>query len=144
VSNIYQKGDEKKKSGDDYPLRIYVVFKYDSRKASVLEKAQYSAAKLIYGEYPPHSSINYIWANKTYPERIVPTPYTAKAQMILLQKGAGLAGQWVKEEVNALKDYREAFGSDPPAVAALAIMADADNTGEKALGFVDYIEVSPR
>ncbi len=144
VSNIYSKGDEKKKSGDDYPLRIYVVFKYDPEKAGVLEKAQYSAARLIYGEYPPHSSLNYIWANKNYPERILPNPYTARAQMILLQKGSERVGQWVEEKVNALEDYRTAFGADPPAIAALAIMGDADNTGEKATGFVDYIEVSAK
>ena len=64
ISNIYKAGDEKKKSGDDYPLRIYVVFKYNPQKAGVFERAQYNALKLIYGEYPPHSSINYIWANK--------------------------------------------------------------------------------
>ena len=29
ISNIYRAGDEKKKSGDDYPIRVYVVFKYD-------------------------------------------------------------------------------------------------------------------
>ncbi len=144
VSNIYSKGDEKKKSGDDYPLRIYVVFKYDPEKAGVLEKAQYSAARLIYGEYPPHSSLNYIWANKNYPERILPNPYTARAQMILLQKGSERVGQWVEEKVNALEDYRTAFGADPPTIAALAIMGDADNTGEKATGFVDYIEVSAK
>jgi len=142
VSNIYQAGDEKKKSGDDYPLRIYVLFKYDPGKAGVLEKAQYGAARLIYGEYPPHSSLNYIWANKNYPERILPNPYAARAQMILLQKGSERVGQWVEEKVNALEDYRTAFGADPPAIAALAIMGDADNTGEKATGFVDYIEVS--
>ena len=144
VSNIYSKGDEKKKSGDDYPLRIYVVFKYDPEKAGVLEKAQYSAARLIYGEYPPHSSLNYIWANKNYPERILPNPFTARAQMILLQKGSERVGQWVEEKVNALEDYRTAFGTDPPTIAALAIMGDADNTGEKATGFVDYIEVSAK
>ncbi len=144
VSNIYAKGDEKKKSGDDYPLRIYVMFQYDPEKAGAFEKVQYGAAKLIYGEYPPHSSLNYIWANKTYPERILPNPYTAKAQMILLQKGPAHMGQWVEEKVNALNDYRKAFSADPPASAALAIMSDADNTGEKATGFIDYIEVSAR
>ncbi len=142
VSNIYKNGDEKQKSGDDYPLRIYIVFKYDPQQAGVLEKAQYNAARLIYGEYPPHSSLNYIWANKTYPERILPNPYTSRTQMILLQKGSSRTGQWVEERVNALADYREAFGKDPPAQAALAIMSDADNTGEKAIGYVDYIEVS--
>lgn len=141
VSNVYQAGDARKKSGDDYPLRIYVVFKYDPDKANAFERAQYAAAKMIYGEYPPHSSLNYIWANKTYPERILPNTYTAKARMILLQKGPDRTGQWLEEKVNALEDYREAFGSDPPAEAALAIMADADNTGKKATGYADYIEV---
>lgn len=144
ISNIYQAGDEKMKSGDDYPLRIYVVFKYDPDKASVFGKAQYKTLKLFYGEYPPHSSLNYIWANKKYPDRILPNPYTAKTQMILLQKGSERVGQWIEEKVNALEDYRRAFGTDPPAEASLAIMSDADNTGEKATGYVDYIEVSAR
>lgn len=142
ISNIYQAGDEKKKSGDDYPLRIYVVFKYDPEKAGMLEQAQYKAMKLFYGEYPPQSSLNYIWANKKYPERILPNPYTAKTQMILQQKGPERAGQWIEERVNALEDYRKAFGVDPPREARIAIMSDADNTGEKAVGYVNYIEVS--
>jgi len=144
VSNVYLNGDEKRKSGDDYAIRVYVVFQYDPDKAGVLEKAQYSAARLIYGEYPPQSSLNYIWANREYPQRILPNPYTARAQMVLLQKGPARAGQWVEEKVNALEDYRRAFGKDPPDKAALAIMSDADDTGEKATGYVDYIEVSDR
>lgn len=142
VSNVYAAGDEKKKSGDDYPLRIYVVFKYDPEKAGVFEKAQYAAAKLIYGEYPPHSSLNYIWANKNYPEKILPNPFTAKAQMILLQKGPDRAGQWIDERVNALEDYRKVFRAEPPVDASIAIMSDADNTGEKSKGYIDFIEVS--
>jgi hypothetical protein len=144
VSNVYSNGDEKRKSGDDYALRVYVVFQYDPKKAGVLERAQYSAARLIYGEYPPQSSLNYIWANRNYPERILPNPYTARAQMVLLQKGEGRAGQWVEEKVNALDDYRTAFGKDPPDRASLAIMSDADDTGEKATGYIDYIEVADK
>lgn len=142
ISNTYQAGDEKKKSGDDYPLRIYVVFKYDPQKAGIFERAQYNALKLIYGEYPPHSSINYIWANKKYSESILPNPYTAKTQMIPVQKGSEHAGIWIEERANALEDYRRAFGAEPPAQASIAVMSDADNTGEKATGYVDYIEVS--
>ena len=142
ISNIYQAGDEKKKSGDDYPLRIYVVFKYDPDKASVFEKVRYNALKLVYGEYPPHSSLCYIWANRKYAERILPNPYTSRTQMILLQKGSDRAGFWIEERVNALDDYRRAFGTEPPREASIAIMSDADNTGEKAIGYLDYIEVS--
>jgi hypothetical protein len=142
VSNTFKAGDEKKKSGDDYALRVYAVFKYDPQKAGVFERAQYNTLKLIYGEFPPQSSINYIWANKKYPERILPNPFTSKTQMILLQRGSERAGQWIEERVNALEDYRKAFGKEPPAEASIAVMSDADNTGEKANGYVDYIEVS--
>jgi hypothetical protein len=142
ISNVYQAGDEKKKSGDDYPLRVYVVFKYNPENAGVFERAQYKALKMIYGEYPPHSSINYIWANKKYPERILPNPYTAKTRMILVQKGPERAGQWIEEKANVLEDYRKAFGKEPPAEASIAVMSDADNTGEKATGYLEYIEVS--
>lgn len=142
ISNTFKAGDEKKKSGDDYALRVYAVFKYDPQKAGVFERAQYNALKLIYGEYPPQSTVNYIWANKKYPERILPNPYTARTRMVLLQKGPEHAGTWIEERVNALEDYRKAFGKEPPAEASLAVMSDADNTGEKATGYIDYIEVS--
>jgi len=39
ISNIYQAGDEKKKSGDDYPLRIYVLFPKYNPRGRVFERA---------------------------------------------------------------------------------------------------------
>ena len=144
ISNVYKKGDATKKEGDDYPVRIYIIFKYDPSKASFFEKAKYNAAKLIYGEYPPHSSLNYIWANKNHNKNIIPNPFTDKAMMIVMETGKSKAGQWIEESVNILEDYKKAFRGMPPEQAGLAIMCDADNTGEKAVSFVDYIELSGR
>ena len=141
ISNVYQKGNAETKAGDDYPIRVYIVFKYDSRKATSWMRAKYGAAKLIYGEYPPHSSLNYIWANRLHRARILTSAYTDRAKMVLLQKGPALAGQWVNERVNILSDYRAAFGSNPPEEAGIAIMSDADNTGERAEVFMDFIQV---
>ena len=39
-------------------------------------------------------------------------------------------------------DYRKAFGKDPPKTASIAIMNDSDNTGEAAVSYVEFIEVS--
>jgi hypothetical protein len=141
VENVYRSGDAKRKSGDDYPLRIYVVFKYDPGKAGFMEKLKYDAAKLIYGEYPPHSSLNYIWANSEHEERIIINAYTEKSKMILLQKGESKVGRWVTQDVNILEDYQEAFGKKPPPIASIAVMNDSDNTGEKSISYLDYIEV---
>lgn len=141
VENVYRNGNAKTKSGDDYPLRIYIVFKYDPEKAGFLEKLKYNAAKLIYGEYPPHSSLNYIWANREHEETIITNAYTEKAKMVLLQKGDANVGKWLIHDVNVLEDYEDAFGEKPPPIASIAIMNDSDNTGEKSISYLDYIEV---
>ena len=64
ISNVYKKADPMTKSGDDYPVRIYFLFKYDPEQASFFEKLKYGFLKKIYGEYPPQSSLNYVWANR--------------------------------------------------------------------------------
>lgn len=141
VENVYTNGNAETKSGDDYPLRIYIVFKYDPQKAGFMEKIKYNAAKLIYGEYPPHSSLNYIWANREHGETIITNAYTEKAKMVLLQKGDANVGKWLIHDVNVLEDYEEAFGEKPPPIASIAIMNDSDNTGEKSISYLDYIEL---
>ncbi len=141
VENVFQKGNALSKEGDDYPLRIYVIFQYDPESAGFFDSILYESAKLIYGDYPPHSSLNYIWANRPQKENIIPNAYTDKAMMFVLEEGADHTGKWREYTVNILEDYRKAFGEDPPATASLAIMSDSDNTGERARAYVDYIEV---
>jgi len=141
IANIYRKGNAEEKSGDDYPIRIYIIFKYDPETAPFGQRLKYGIAKTIYGEYPPHSSLNYVWANRKYPQRIITNPYAAEAKMILLEAGTEKVGHWVDEEVDIIRDYRDAFGVMPPGTASIAIMNDSDNTGERSVSYVDYIEV---
>ncbi len=141
VDNVYSNGNAKKKSGDDYPLRIYVVFKYDPDEAGWLTSAKYALAKKVRGEYPPHSSLNYIWANRQHKEKVLPSPYTDRSQMILVREGKGRTGKWLVERVNVLEDYKKAFGEEPPEEASVAIMSDSDNTGEAAVAYVDYVRL---
>ena len=141
VSNVYVKGDALQKAGDDYPMRIYVMFKYDPRDPHVKKKFKYGLAKFLYGEYPPYASLNYIWANREHQERFLPNPFANETMMIPLRSGSGLVGQWLEEERNILEDYREAFGKDPPTKAGLAFMNDSDNTGESSESWIDWIEI---
>jgi hypothetical protein len=142
VENVYEKGDATKKSGDDYPLRVYVIFAYDPATATVGKRLKYGLAKGIYGEYPPDSGLNYVWESREHPAAFVVSPYTDSVVMFLKEQGAAKAGQWVEEEADVLADYRRAFGGDPPHRASLAVMSDSDNTGEKAVAYLDWIEIS--
>ncbi|MBT8489576.1 MAG: DUF3047 domain-containing protein [Deltaproteobacteria bacterium] len=141
VNNVYTRGNALKKSGDDYPIRVYIMFHYDAEKANFSERITYGFAKLIYGEYPPHSSLNYIWANRVHDENMIISPYTDRSMMIVLEEGTEKVGKWVDEEVDIIRDYKRAFGTDPPERASIAIMNDSDNTQEASISYLDFIEV---
>jgi hypothetical protein len=144
VENILQKGDARKKEGDDYPARVYVNFRYDPNNASLWEKAQYGLARSIYGEYPPKAALNYIWANKLKRGEAVYSAYTSRAKLIAIQSGRGRIGTWIAEERNIYHDYISYFGEEPPEVAAIAIMTDTDDTGEEGIAYYADIALCPK
>jgi hypothetical protein len=141
VRNVYAKGDPRTKEGDDYPMRVYIMFEYDPDKAGFGERITYGLARTLYGEYPPHSSLSYVWASREDRETFLVSPYTDRAMLVLLEKGPEKAGTWVDEEVNIVEDYQKAFRTRPPALARIAIMNDSDNTGESSVSYMEYIEV---
>lgn len=141
VAQLSHSGNPKEKAGDDYPIRVYVMFAYDPAKASLKDRLLYNASKIIYGKYPPHSTLNYVWTGAQVPDRFIHSPYTDKACMVVLERGKEKAGQWVEESVNVLEDYRHAFGMEPPGMAGIAVMSDSDNTGTDAEAYLEFIEV---
>jgi hypothetical protein len=141
VENVYRKGDAHTKAGDDYPIRIFIIFSHDSDKAAPVDGFGHGIARLIFGDYPPHSSLDYVWASKEHPEDIITSPFTDRVKMILIEKGAVKTGRWNEEEVDIVKDYERAFNQKPLETAELAIMNDSDNTGEASVSYIDFIEI---
>jgi hypothetical protein len=143
VENLLSKADVTRKQGDDYPARIYVAFAYDPKRVGIGQRIKYEAARLIYGEYPPHAGLNYIWEGKAEVGSVVPNPFTERVRMIVVESGAAHLGQWRAYERNVYQDYLSAFGEEPPAVAGVAIMTDADNTGESAVAYYGAVSLHP-
>jgi len=141
VDRVYHKGNYRLKSGDDYPLRVYVLFAFDPEAAAVGMKLKYEFARMLYGRYPPHSVLNYIWANRPNETDPVASPFTDRSILIPLQHGPENVGRWMEETVNVLEDYKRFFDNDPPPQAALAVMNDSDNTGDSSTASIHFIEV---
>ena len=144
VRNVLAKGDVTKKSGDDYPARVYVMFKYSPERVSIGVRLQYATARLLYGEYPPHASIAYVWDTRAPVETTVPNAFSDRARMIVVETGAARLGQWLSCERDIVADYRRAYGEEPPPIAGIAIMTDADNTGESAAACYGDIDLIAR
>lgn len=109
----FHSGDERSKAGDDYPARVYVVF---------------SGGALFWRT----RAINYVWASSEQPQAQWPNAFTANAVMIALRSGAQDGGQLLHERRDVRADYQRAFGAEPGAISAVAIMTDTDNTGTSA------------
>lgn len=135
VMSLIAKADVRKKSGDDYPARMYVSFEYDPRRAGLLERSKSEAVRLLYGEYPPLGAVDYIWEGRTPLGAIVANPYSDRVKMVVVESGPDKLGRWIDERRDVLADYRQAFGEDPPAISGVATMTDSDNTGESATAY---------
>ncbi|UCF98886.1 MAG: DUF3047 domain-containing protein [Spirochaetaceae bacterium] len=145
VDNVYSGKDVNqvgRKNGDDYPIRVYIIFQYDPAHTGPLERITYQAAKRRYGEYPPHSALNYVWASNIESGTIMTNPYSNRSKMIFLQMGGANKGRWIEEKINILEDYQRAFGELPPATAGLAIMNDSDDTRQSSVSYIEFIEIS--
>jgi hypothetical protein len=139
VQNVVERGDARRKEGDDYAARVYVAFRHDPASASLVERARLGAYRLLYGRYPPRHVLNYIWDSRLPPGTILPNAYTDRARMIVVQSGAAGVGRWIGETRNVLEDYRQAFGGDPPPIEGVAVMTDTDDTGDRAVAWYDTL-----
>lgn len=135
VNNVLQKGDVTSKDGDDYPARIYITFAFDPDKAGYLERLEYAAARLIYGEDVPYRAISYVWGSNSPAGTMVANSYTDRAMMFVVHSGKEKLQQWVTERRNVYEDYKKAFGEEPTMISGVAIMTDTDNTRESAIAW---------
>jgi hypothetical protein len=113
VERLFQGNDETTRAGDDYPARVYVVF---SGGMWFLRTR----------------AINYVWSSHQPVGAQWPNAFTGNARMMAVDSGETGLGEWRNRKRNVLEDYRRLFGDDPPAVKAVAIMTDSDNTGQWA------------
>lgn len=143
VDNVIAKGDLRRKEGDDFPARIYVLFDYDPDRLSLADRAKILLARVVYGAQVPAAALCYVWDNASAPGTILPNAYTDRVRMVVARSGTADLGRWVTEERNIARDFRAAFGEDPPMISGIVIAADTDNTGERVVAWFGDISLHP-
>lgn len=115
IDHTIKKGDEKVKEGDDFAVRIYVLFPR--------------------GFFSQTRAVCYVWANKLPKGSHIISPFSKNIITVAEDSGEELAGRWTFHQRNIYEDYKNLFGEEPPKIGAIAIMTDTDNTGESAVGY---------
>lgn len=135
TDGVLENGNMAKKEGDDYPVRIYVTFKYDKGDLPLGERIKYGTLKTFTSFEIPLRSLNYVWANTQPVGTIQENVFTNWVYMIAVESGNEKAGQWVTSEVNVYEAYKKAFDEEPKNIESITIMTDSDNTKGSATGY---------
>ncbi len=125
IESTLPKGDGRSKAGDDFAARVYVVFPsfwfWNTR------------------------ALTYVWANKLPVGQVWPNAFAGNNVMMLaVDSGQAKAGQWVSHRRDLAADFRRCFGEAPPAIGAIAVMTDSDNTKARAVAYYGDITLSSK
>ena len=135
VDSSVAAADLTSKEGDDYAARVYVLFDYPRSRLSWGTRVQLSLAEKLYGSEIPTAALIYVWDNKHPPETTVANAYTDRARMIVLDSGDQHAGSWRYHRRDVAADFERAFGESAPAVSAVVVASDTDNTSSQARAY---------
>jgi hypothetical protein len=142
ISNILKKSDIHTKAGDDFPARVYVLFDYDIRKLSILQRAKMYLARSRFGKDVPAAALCYVWDGKAPVGTSVWSPYTDRVRVIVVESGSANLNRWREVQRDIVADFRAAFGEDPPAISGVAVASDTDNTGESVTALFGDIRLT--
>lgn len=119
ISGVATNGSERELSRFDHAARVFLAF------------------DTLLG---PPRSLNYLWANVEPPGTFLQHPKSGRAELVVVESGAGKDGQWVAEERDVTADWRQAFPDRAmPRVIGIGLMTDGDSLGQTLIG--DYADI---
>jgi hypothetical protein len=125
VDQVLEGVDERGKTGDDYPARVYVVVSGGA--------AFWNTRSLVY-----------VWSSNQPAGATWNNAFTSNARVMALRSGTRDAGRWVSEKRDIRVDFRQLFGQDIDRIDAVALMTDTDNSGQRAAAWYGDIYFTAR
>jgi hypothetical protein len=110
------------------------------------ERQKMRLARSLSGEALPAATLCYVWDPTLPAGTLLPNAYTPRLRWIVLRGQGEALGTWQEERRDLRADFLRAFGDEarePPPLAALAVGADADNTGGRSIGRVTEPRLLP-
>lgn len=132
VARALPGSDFTRKQGDDYAARLYVLFDLPLERLALGDRLRIQAARALSGRDIPTAALCYVWGHAQPAGSSGPNPYTDRVRMMVLDSGDAHAGRWREHTRDLRRDWEASFPGPLPAVRAVAVGADTDNTGAGA------------
>jgi Protein of unknown function (DUF3047) len=133
--------DLERKSGDDVALKVCAFFDMPMALVPFVERQLLRMASSRAGEQLPTATLCYAW-DATLPQgTLLHNAYTHRVRYIVTN---GTPKSWREETHDLAADFQRAFGDESPevpALTAIVIGADTDNTGSHSIGYVSDLRL---
>jgi Protein of unknown function (DUF3047) len=132
-------GDLRSKAGDDNALKVCVFFDLPLAQVPFVERQLLRLARSQSPEKLPAATVCYVWDGTLAAGTALDNAYTRRLRYLVLQSGPAAPGAWRRERRDLTADFLQLFGNEStqvPPIVGVAVGADADNTGGRALGHV--------
>jgi len=128
VENLLEGANMAELNRGDSPVRLILAFEGDRSRFSTKNAMLSDLTEAITGEPMPYATLMYVWSNHQAVESVIVHPRTDRVRKLVVESGPPRLQQWLKYQRDVRADFEKAFGEVPGALAAIAIMTDADNT----------------
>jgi Protein of unknown function (DUF3047) len=138
------KSDIHAKATEDSALKVCISFAMPEENIPSGERTMFKFAKFISREKIPTATLCYIWGGKEAIGYEQASLFTARVRFIVLANETTALKTWHNKERNVYADFLKAFGQEAgvvPALSAIIIGADADNTQGSSLGYLGDIQL---
>ncbi len=132
------------KPGDDAALKVCALFDMPPDRVPFIERQLLRLVEARLGQPVPTATVCYVWDHTVAPNTVLPNAFSPRVRYITL---GGLPGVWSDERHDLAQDFLRAFGDESstvPPLRALAVGADADNTGGQSLGWISELRHRPK
>jgi len=128
---------ERTREADDFAARVYVTFRFDPKLASFTERMKHRVARSMFGDWVWGRALVYVWASSEASGASWENPRAGGSYVVSL--GPAAAGTWREARVDVAGDFAEHWSGTRPALQALAVMTDTDQTCSRATAaFADF------
>jgi Protein of unknown function (DUF3047) len=140
------KSSLKAKATEDSALKVCLSFDMPVQDVPIIDRTKLRLAQLVSPERLPTATLCYVWAHSESVGSELPSPYTNRLRYIVLNSGESQLKTWQEHQRDVAADFLKLYGAESssvPAVTAIIIGADSDNTHDASLGYIADIVVSP-
>jgi Protein of unknown function (DUF3047) len=139
------KSDIHAKATEDSALKICLSFAMPEDNIPSGERTMFKLAKMMSPGKLPTATLCYIWGGKETIGYEQASLFTSRVRFIVVANETTALKTWHSKERNVYTDFLKAFGQEAntvPALSAIVIGADADNTQGNSIGYVGDVQLS--